>query len=61
VKPAKAVFRPVKNSSPQRPWLAWAAAFRQSFGHFCVPATRSKSATPIEPRLVARNARDHEA
>ena len=52
---------PKKSATPQRPWLTWAAALPQPFGHFCVPATPTKSATSIEPRLVARNARDHEA
>jgi hypothetical protein len=51
---------PQKSATPQRPWLAWAAALRQPFGHFCVPATQPKSATPIEPCLVARNAGAHE-
>ena len=52
---------PQKSATPQRPWLAWAAALRQPFGHFCVPATQPKSATSIKPCLVARNTGDHEA
>ena len=51
---------PKISATPQRPWLAWAAALRQPLGHFCVSATPTKSATSIEPCLVIRNTGDHE-
>ena len=52
---------PQKSATPQRAWLAWAAALRQPLGHFCVSATPTKNATSIEPCLVIRNTGHHEA
>ena len=52
---------PKISATPQRPWLAWAAALRQPLGHFCVSATPTKNATSIEPCLVIRNTGHHEA
>ncbi len=67
--PTFQIFRPKKfpltlpkiSATPQRSWLAWAAALRQSLGHFCISATPTKNATSIEPCLVIRNTGDHEA
>ena len=67
--PTFQIFRPKKfhlpypkiSATPQRPWLAWAAALRQPLGHFCVSATPTKSATSIEPCHIIRNTGDHEA
>ena len=52
---------PKISATPQRPWLAWAAALRQPLGHFLFPPRRQKGATSIEPCHIIRNTGDHEA